>query len=112
LDLESVTKPKKKRKHANKKVLDAIKEHEGKEDDFKTDCHDHELSVQDEHEIGAKPKRKRKEQADKKIPGTCSGSHNNAIKEEEGKQDEDKPTSLDPVVFMQEEQNQKQQSFV
>jgi FK506-binding nuclear protein len=57
LDLESVTKPKKKRKHANKKVLDAIKE-------------------------------------------------------EEGKQDEDKPTSLDPVVFMQEEQNQKQQSFV
>lgn len=112
LDLESVTKPKKKRKHANKKVLDAIKEHEGKEDDFKTDCHDHELSVRDEHENGAKPKRKRKEQADKKIPGTCSGSHNNAIKEEEGKQDEDKSTSLDPVVFMQEEQNQKQQSFV
>nr|XP_034916830.1 peptidyl-prolyl cis-trans isomerase FKBP43-like isoform X5 [Populus alba] len=112
LDLESVTKPKKKRKHANKKVLDAIKEHEGKKDDFKTDCHDHELSVQDEHENGAKPKRKRKERADKKIPGTCSGSHNNAIKEEEGKQDEDKSTSLDPVVFVQEEQNQKQQSFV
>ncbi|KAJ6989656.1 hypothetical protein NC653_018214 [Populus alba x Populus x berolinensis] len=85
---------------------------EGKEDDFKTDCHDHELSVQDEHENGAKPKRKRKERTDKKIPGTCSGSHNNTIKEEDGKQDEDKSTSLDPVVFVQEEQNQKQQSFV
>ncbi|XP_011031222.1 PREDICTED: peptidyl-prolyl cis-trans isomerase FKBP43-like isoform X2 [Populus euphratica] len=112
LDPESVTKPKKKRKHANKKVLDAIKEHEGEEDDFKTDSHDHELPVQDEHENGAKPKRKRKERADKKIPGTHSGSHNNTIKEEEGKQDEDKSTSLDPLVFVQEEQNQKQQSFV
>ncbi|KAJ6678885.1 PEPTIDYL-PROLYL CIS-TRANS ISOMERASE FKBP53-LIKE [Salix viminalis] len=112
LDPESVTKPKKKRKRANKKVLDAIKEHEGKEDDFKTDSHDHELSVQDEHENGAKPERKRKERADKKFPQTCGDSHNNAIKEEEGKQDEDKSTSLDPVVSVQEEQNQKQQSFV
>ncbi|KAJ6420357.1 hypothetical protein OIU84_030300 [Salix udensis] len=112
LDPESVTKTKKKRKRANKKVLDAIKEHEGKEDDFKTDSHDHELSVQDERENGAKPERKRKERADKKFPQTYGDSHNNAIKEEEGKQDEDKSTSLDPVVSVQEEQNQKQQSFV
>ncbi|KAJ6379085.1 hypothetical protein OIU78_029160 [Salix suchowensis] len=112
LDPESVTKTKKKRKRSSKKVLDAIKEHEGKEDDFKTDSHDHELSVQDERENGAKPERKRKERADKKFPQTYGDSHNNAIKEEEGKQDEDKSTSLDPVVSVQEEQNQKQQRFV
>uniref|UniRef100_A0A6N2MNP9 Uncharacterized protein n=1 Tax=Salix viminalis TaxID=40686 RepID=A0A6N2MNP9_SALVM len=88
-----------------------LKSMKGKEDDFKTDSHDHELSVQDEHENGAKPERKRKERAHKKIPQTYGDSHSNAIKEEEGKQDEDKSTSLDPVVSVQEEQNQKQQSF-
>ncbi|KAJ6732629.1 PEPTIDYL-PROLYL CIS-TRANS ISOMERASE FKBP53-LIKE [Salix koriyanagi] len=82
LDPESVTKTKKKRKRSN------------------------------ERENGAKPERKRKERADKKFPQTYGDSHNNAIKEEEGKQDEDKSTSLDPVVSVQEEQNQKQQRFV
>ncbi|CAK7340115.1 unnamed protein product [Dovyalis caffra] len=111
LDLESVTKPKRKRKHAIKKVLDAIKDHEGKEDDFKTDSCDHELSAQDEHENGAEPKRKRKERIDKKILETDIGSHGKAIKEEEGKQDEYKSDSLDHVVSPLEEQNQKEQSF-
>ncbi|CAK7339805.1 unnamed protein product [Dovyalis caffra] len=78
----SVTKPKRKRKHANKKVLDAVKEHESKQDDFKTNSCDHELCLQDEYEKGVKPKSNRNEQADKKILDTDVRSHNNAVKEE------------------------------
>ncbi|CAK7339824.1 unnamed protein product [Dovyalis caffra] len=91
MDPESVTKPKRKRKHANKKLLDAIKEYEGKQDDFKTYSCDHELCLQDGYEKGAKPKLNRKGWVDKKILDTDICSHNNSIKEEEGKQDVYKP---------------------
>lgn len=60
----------------------------------------------------ANPKRKRKERANREPLKTVSGHQGNAIKEDKGNQDELKSDGMDLDLCVQNEQNQKQPSYV